>query len=152
MKNKRIVLLIIFLIFIILTLIILLILPHKSDNNPQALINNKTINLELARTSLEQQKGLMFHENLEESSGMLFVFPDEQIRSFWMKNTFIPLDILYIDSNDKIIDIQTAQPCKKDPCPDYVSASPARYVLELNAGYSEKNNIKIGDKISIKNI
>ena len=138
------------LIVFIMAVIFFKIPSNNRENNPIMFFSNgKTINLELAKTPQEQQKGLMFREHLDEDSGMLFIFQDEQIRSFWMKNTLIPIDIIFIDKNNIIIDIQTAQPCKKDPCPDYISKSPVKYVLEVNEGYAERNNIKYGDKVEI---
>jgi uncharacterized membrane protein (UPF0127 family) len=65
-----------------------------------------------------------------------------------MKNTLIPLDMIFISHNLVIVDITTMQPCRTDPCPDYTSRQPALYVLEVNAGYCRSRNIVIGDKIS----
>jgi uncharacterized membrane protein (UPF0127 family) len=74
---------------------------------------------------------------------MLFIFDVEQIHSFWMKNTHIPLDILRINSSLQIVDIQAAQPCESDPCPSYIPSAPAQYVLEINQGRTTDNAIKI---------
>jgi uncharacterized membrane protein (UPF0127 family) len=79
---------------------------------------------------------------------MLFIFPEEMPRSFWMKDTLIPLDMIFISAYLVIVDITTMQPCATDPCPDYTSRQPARYVLEVNAGYCRSRNIAIGDTIS----
>ena len=80
---------------------------------------------------------------------MLFVFEDSKIRSFWMKNTLIPLDIMFINSDYEIIDIQTMEPCLEDPCKNYISKQPAKYALEVNSGFAEDNEIQIGDKVEI---
>ena len=83
--------------------------------------------------------------------GMLFLFPDEKIRSFWMKNTLIPLEMLFLSADFQILDIIEAEPCQENPCKIYASNLPAKYVLELNKDYSKNHNLKINDKIIIKN-
>lgn len=105
------------------------------------------INVEIADDSNEREKGLMFREKLNENGGMLFVFDDESYQTFWMKNTLIPLDMIFIDGNFNVVDIKHAVPCKKEPCALYKSSNPAKYVLEVNENFTEKNNVKIGDKI-----
>ena len=106
---------------------------------------------EIADDNMERAIGLMNHTSLEENAGMLFVWSDEKTRSFWMKNTLIPLDIIFIDENKTIADITTMQPCKSLFCDSYRSKAPARYVLEVNAGFAEKHDVKIGDKVKIDN-
>lgn len=90
------------------------------------------IAVEIADSDAERQKGLMERASLE--GGMLFVFPQEQELAFWMKDTLIPLDILYFDSRGQFVSVTTMQPCKADPCTTYPSAGPARFALEVNAG------------------
>ena len=108
------------------------------------------VNVEIADTPQKQSKGLMFRENLKWDHGMLFIFDNESVFSFWMKDTLIPLDIIFIDKAFKIINIvDNALPCYIEPCPDYSSEKPAKYVLEVNAGFVEKNDIEEGDFISI---
>ena len=84
----------------------------------------------------------MFREYLDEKSGMLFIFPEDGEYGFWMKNTLIPLDMIWIDKDMKIIDIQTAEPCTAEPCPSHTPSGDARYVLEVNANASEKFGFK----------
>ena len=105
------------------------------------------INAEIADDKEERTKGLMLREKLEENSGMLFIFENEEYQIFWMKNTFIPLDIIFIDKNLEIMDIKYAIPCNENPCTLYRPSNPSKYVLEVNAGFSAKNNISEGDKI-----
>jgi len=108
------------------------------------------VNVEIADTPQKQSKGLMFRENLKWDHGMLFIFDNESVFSFWMKDTLIPLDIIFIDKAFKIINIvDNALPCNIEPCPDYSSEKPTKYVLEVNAGFVEKNDIEEGDFISI---
>lgn len=104
--------------------------------------------IEIADDPFEQTKGLMYRSSLEWNNGMLFAFENEEIRSFWMKNTLIPLDMVFIDKDLKIVDIiENAQPCKTNNCPSHVSNQPAKYVLEVNAGYVKENKISVGDTI-----
>ena len=106
------------------------------------------VRVEIADESHERNQGLMLRENLEFDSGMFFVFEEEKPLSFWMKNTLIPLDMLFIDADFRIIDIkENVPPCKEDPCPSYSSKKPAKYVLEVNSGFTLKNNIQIEDMV-----
>ena len=94
--------------------------------------------VELAQSHPERMRGLMFREALAEDHGMLFVFEREQPLAFWMKNTLIPLDILYFDDAFRLVSITAdTPPCRTAYCPSYPSARPARYVLELNAGQAK---------------
>ncbi len=107
--------------------------------------------VEIADEPHELNQGLMFRENLELDRGMFFVFDDERTLSFWMKNTLIPLDMLFVDADFRIVDIkENVPPCKEDPCPSYPSKKPAKYVLEVNAGFVLKNDIKIDDMVSFQ--
>ncbi len=122
--------------------------PTETLQENQLCIELTCIQIEKAITSQEQTKGLMFRENLNENSGMLFIFPDQKIRQFWMKNTLIPLDMIWINENKEIIGItKNAQPCKADPCQIYASNGPAKYVLEINAGFAQKKGLEKGQKI-----
>ena len=107
--------------------------------------------VEIADEPHELNQGLMFRENLELDRGMFFVFDDERTLSFWMKNTLIPLDMLFVDADFRIVDIkENVPPCKEDPCPSYPSEQPAKYVLEVNSGFVLENNIKIDDIVSFQ--
>ena len=87
-------------------------------------------------------------------NGMLFIFDDEDIRTFWMKNTYIALDILYFDSDKRLVSAQLGVPPCGDQqrCPLYPSAGPARYVLELNAGEADGMALKPGDPLKIEGV
>lgn len=93
--------------------------------------------------------GLMFREDIPWEYGMLFIFPSDENGGFWMKNTYIPLDIAFIDSNKTIFNIQRMQPCYDDNCPIYYSPKPYRYALEVKAGFFERFGFKEGSKIKI---
>lgn len=81
---------------------------------------------------------------------MLFVSPTEEEQSFWMKNTLIPLDILFFTSSGDFVSSTTMFPCKEDPCPTYVSTGPARFALEVNAGFVKEHGIRKGWKLSME--
>jgi uncharacterized membrane protein (UPF0127 family) len=106
------------------------------------------LTVEIADTDKERARGLMFREKLEEGSGMLFVFEDEAPRGFWMKNTLIPLDIVFLDRQKKVVSfVEKMEPCVSDPCPSYVSEKPAMYALELPAQSVKKYRIRVGNKV-----
>lgn len=113
-------------------------------------INNKILKVEIADTPEKREKGLMFRTTLNENEGMLFIFEKPQILSFWMKNTSIPLSIAFINEDFEIFQIEDMLPY--DIINLHNSKKPAKYALEVNKGWFEKNNIKIGDKINIKNL
>jgi uncharacterized membrane protein (UPF0127 family) len=106
------------------------------------------VRVEIADDLPEQTRGLMERTALGEDRGMLFVYQDEEVRSFWMKNTLIPLSIAYIDSDGRIVDLQDMKPLDDDP-PHYVSAEPARYALEVNKGFFEEHGVKVGDRADL---
>jgi uncharacterized membrane protein (UPF0127 family) len=109
-----------------------------------------TVYAEAANTPAEQEKGLMNQTYLNENSGKLFVFPTEQKQSFWMKNMRISLDIIFITADKHVLDVyQSVPPCTTDPCVSYTSSAPIRYVLEVNAGFSEQHGITGGDTVFI---
>ncbi len=116
----------------------------RSDSTTTICLENQEntcFDLEVARTSVQREYGLMNRTGMNTMSGMIFVFDTDDIYSFWMKNTLIPLDMLRVSSTGQIIDIQTALPCTEDPCPSYTPIGTARYVIELNEGISERFNI-----------
>jgi uncharacterized membrane protein (UPF0127 family) len=112
---------------------------------------NKCFNVEIADSSREREVGLMNREYLDPDSGMLFVFGKTGVYKFWMKNTLIPLDIIWINGNNKIIFIkENAEPCKVEQCETFSSNEKAKYVLEINGGVTEEIELKVGDVIEIK--
>ena len=103
--------------------------------------------VEIAHTDAERQRGLMFRDALPAGHGMLFIHVRQAPQAYWMKNTRIPLDILYFDGARRLVSQQRdVPPCSLgDACPPYPSAAPARYVLELNAGEAERLHLRDGD-------
>ena len=105
-----------------------------------------TVSAEVAATPQQHETGLMNRNSLGASDGMLFVFSEERIVSFWMKNTLIPLDMIFIAADKTIVDInRNAAPLSLTP---YASQAPAKYVLEVNGNYCADRNINIGDRVS----
>ncbi len=128
--------------------VLLLLLLTGCQHEPSVTLNGKNVLVEIANNDQERSVGLMYREHLDENKGMLFTYPDENIRSFWMKNTLIPLDMIFINKNFEIVDIHQAEPCPKEgECPSY--GAKAQYILEVNKGFSQKNNISVGNKIKI---
>ena len=131
----------------------LLLLSACHTNQNRVSINDVTYWVELADDDNERAMGLMYRKKMSDNEGMLFICPDSQMRAFWMKNTLIPLDILYFDDNKKLINIsENTPPCKNTStrCPNYPSTKPAKYVLEINAGLSAKHKFKSGDELIIQ--
>jgi uncharacterized protein len=108
---------------------------------------DKKIEAEMAYTDANRARGLMFREHLPEDAGMLFLFPSLDIHGFWMKNTLIPLDILWLNERKEVVYMVTIDPCKKDPCESVVPLQKAQYVLEVNAGFAKKYKIEIGSRM-----
>ena len=109
----------------------------------------KCLYVELAVTPEERSRGLMFREHLDPDKGMLFIYPDEGVHSFWMKNTLIPLDMVWINGNREVISIsKDVQPCQTSQCPQIGPGEKVQYVLELNGGTSDEIGLALGDKIT----
>jgi uncharacterized membrane protein (UPF0127 family) len=119
------------------------------------------VTTELARTPAEQQRGLMFRKSLAEREGMLFVFDTPDFRPFWMQNCVIPLDIIWVDESSTIASIAESvppckmagcePPCASNECPTYPprAGTKAKYVVEVQAGFSKAHKVAVGQKIKI---
>ena len=109
---------------------------------------NKRLDIELAENDYEQETGLMYRNTMKSNQGMLFIFEDNRPRSFYMKNTKIPLDLLFINDENKVVSIkENARPLDEQSLP---SGKPAKYVLEINAGLVQQWNVKAGDSVSYR--
>lgn len=105
--------------------------------------------VQVAETNDQRMEGLMYREALPKGYGMYFIFDEEANRAFWMKNTLIPLDMIFVDAEGVIVHIQEmVSPCKVERCPSYPSLYPAQYVLEIAGGESLKWGIDEGDTVS----
>lgn len=120
-------------------------------NISQVCFKNKCFNVEIANTLEEKRIGLMNRKYLDPNNGMLFVFDQASVYNLWMKNTLIPLDMIWIDENNKIFFIkENAQPCKTDICESFGLKKKALYVLEINGGISKETGIEVGDGAEFK--
>jgi len=96
-------------------------------------------------------QGLMFRDHLGPASGMLFFFPEDEVHAFWMKNTKIPLDMIFIDADRRIVGVQhDVPPCTADPCPSYGPGLPSRYVLEVAGGVARQHGLAAGDALKFE--
>lgn len=109
-------------------------------------VGGVTVTAEIADTPALRERGLMERDSLPENHGMLFVYPDEERRSFWMRNTPLALDVAFLDRNGTIINIETMQP--NDDTSHY-SDGPMMYALEMEAGWFEANGVQAGDRIRL---
>lgn len=117
---------------------------------PSVVLKGERFTVELAETREKQALGLMFRDSLPEDHGMLFISQGESLRSFHMKNTRIPLDIIYFDADLRLVSVaENAQPCRTRRCPSYLSEGPAKYVLELNAGKAAELGLSPGDLLEL---
>lgn len=120
---------------------------------PQACHGNNCVSLEVVSKPHDLERGLMDRPQLPAEGGMLFVFSADDKYAFWMKNMRINLDMAWIDKDGRIVDIgHDVLACKGDPCPIYVPKTPARYVLEINSGYTASHGWKEGDKLTLIDI
>ena len=108
-------------------------------------VGEHSLRAEVADTPETRRRGLMFRNRLPESAGMIFIFPNEQRISMWMKNTLIPLSVAFIDSNGRITNIEQMQPGSKQT---HSSSRPARFALEMNQGWFKERGIKSGDVVT----
>lgn len=131
--------------------LLLLSFGASAASSPAVVLHGQRFSTEFATTDDSRAMGFMNRTSIPGDHSMLFVFADDEPRSFWMKNTLVPLDILYFDKSLKLVAMQlNAQPCKADPCSVYPSGEKdARYVLELNGGVAGKLGLKLGDALKV---
>lgn len=117
---------------------------------PGVSLHGHRFTVEIADTRATREHGLMDRTAMPQDHGMLFVFADAEPRTFWMKDTLIPLDMLFFDNAKRLVTIlRDVPPCRADPCPVYASGKPARYVLELNAGTAARIGARKGDVLGV---
>jgi len=111
------------------------------------------VNVEVAANDDMRAQGLMYRDHLAEDRGMIFLFPQSGEYAFWMKNTVIPLDMIWIDEAKKVVHITPdVPPCQADPCPSYPPGVKAKYVLELGAGVAAKHHMANGDQLKFERL
>lgn len=127
---------------------------QEKETTTQSLsIGDKTtISVEIADTPEKTTLGLSYRDSLPENQGMLFIFPESHIPTFWMKGMKFPLDMIWIDENNTIVDITQNVPYPSPgtmefELPHYSPNLPAKMVLEVNSGFVERNNVEVGDSI-----
>ncbi|HWE01821.1 MAG TPA: DUF192 domain-containing protein [Tepidisphaeraceae bacterium] len=133
-------------------LLVLAALLGGCQQSPAALpvvsmkIGNQTFHLEVAATPESQETGLMKRDGMPEHHGMIFVFPQDEVRNFWMKNTRFPLDIVFLNSGGVVVSIRQMIAYDESLTS---SDSPARYAIELNKGAAAAAGLKVGDTLAI---
>ncbi len=131
----------------------LLALAACEAGEPWVEAGGKRFYVEIAADDAARAQGLMFRDFLADNRGMFFVFRREAPRAFWMMNTRIPLDIIYLDRDLRVVSIvENARPCRRAPCPSYPSEGPAQFVLEVNAGQAEALGLAPGDQLTVGEI
>lgn len=130
--------------------VLLLITPCLALEEARVCKQDQCIQAELAKTSEERGKGLMFKDTLQDNEGMLFVFEQSDTHSFWMKNMLISLDMVWLDDKGHIVDIkERVPPCTETECASIVPEEPARYVLEIKSGRAQQLKWSKGDLLTI---
>lgn len=117
------------------------------DGYARIVFGTDTVLAEMAVTAEEKTQGLMHREDVPDGTGMLFVYTDSRVRSFWMVNTYVPLDIAYLDSAFRVVDIQQLEPNDDTSRP---SRAPAMYALEVRQGWFAEHGIQVGDVAEIE--
>ncbi len=146
------ILVVVFFFIIITTLYFLSDGSEEMENFVVVKINDVDLNLEIADDEISRSRGLMFVDDLEDNKGMMFFFEDEDIRYFWMKNVLISLDMLFVSSDLEIVGIlENVPPCKNENCDTYSIDYPSKYVIEVNGGWVDENNVEVGDSIEFIN-
>ncbi|MFA6981541.1 MAG: DUF192 domain-containing protein [Patescibacteria group bacterium] len=132
----------IIILFVILTVLVLVFLRKGNYEERDFEIQGRKLTVEIADSQKKRTIGLMGRGHLDENKGMLFIFQNEAKHGFWMANTKIPLDIIWMDKDYNVVHVeQNVQPCTSKilvNCPTYSPGSPAKYVLEVNAGWWNK--------------
>lgn len=124
--------------------------PPREDYSALIEIGDATFETEVADTVEKMQRGMMYRPQMADNQAMIFVFPSPRKATFWMKNTLIPLDMLFFDGKGILREVKhNVPPCDSDDCPTYPTQSEQiKYVVELKGGTAEKRQLVIGDKLN----
>lgn len=122
--------------------------PGKLPTTTMA-VGSKQYTVEIAATDSARERGLMRRDSMPENWGMIFVFKEPQMQSFWMKNTRIPLDIIYLDADGKVVSVHQMKPFDESPVN---SKGPAKYAIELNVGQAALAGVKEGDVMVVPDV
>lgn len=128
--------------------------PAAKAGGPRVVFpDGYAVNVEIAADDATRQQGLMYRDQLAETNGMIFLFPQSAEYPFWMKNTLIPLDMIWIDDHKKIVHVTSnVPPCKADPCPSYPPNAVSKYVLETAAGVAMKHRLAPGQTLRFEGL
>lgn len=111
------------------------------------------VSVEIAATEAVRARGLMFRGELAPNEGMIFVFPRAGFYPFWMKNTLVPLDMIWLDAAGTVVSMAgSVPPCKADPCASYAPDGVAAYVVEVVSGFTRQHGLKKGDRVKLEGI
>ena len=139
--------------FLLLTFVAIQASAEIHFDKKKIKIGSQTLTVEIADTPEKSAQGLMHRKTLPEGTGMIFIFPDEEPRSFWMKNTFVPLSIGFFNSKRELIDIQDMAPASSEmqqDFPTYPSKGPAQYALEVPQGWFSKHKVSLKQRFSFQ--
>jgi len=127
---------------------------QQDDNAPRVIFKDGfRVKVEVAADDENRTQGLMYRDHLADDRGMIFVFPQKGEYAFWMKNTIIPLDMIWIDEAKKVVHVaHDVPPCQADPCPSYPPGAAAKYVLEVAAGVAAKHHVADGDVLAFERL
>lgn len=120
--------------------------PRPATGHAWVIFGADTVVAEVARTPDERAEGLMYRQELPDGVGMIFVFEDSQVRSFWMQDTYVALDIAYMDASFNVVDIQQMEPLTTDP---HESSGAAMFALEVRKGWFAEHGIRVGDRAQV---
>ena len=135
-------------VFSLVAVWLLLYNPGVLESPNQVCFHGRCLNVEVVQNETDRTRGLQHRKTLGENAGMLFVFSDIQKYSFWMKDTFIPLDMIWLDYAKRVVHVErNVPPCRQDPCPTYAPSAPALYVLETNP---DQFDVKRGDQLEFR--
>jgi len=141
----------------LISLTVLTACTDDADQNPPAPSStmtfggtDATLAVEVADETDEQQRGLSDIQHLPADQGMAFVWPEPEAGTFWMKDTFIPLSIAFVDEGGTVIDVLDMQPCETDPCPTYGVDEPYVLAVEANLGWFDDHGVEAGDRAELR--
>lgn len=128
--------------------------PAPAASGPRVIFpDGFVVHVELATDDETRAQGLMFRDQLRPGTGMLFFFPQEGHYPFWMKNTLIPLDLIWIDAGKGVAHVKHhVPPCKADPCASHAPGANASYVLEVAGGVAQEHGVKVGDTLRFEGL
>ena len=137
--------------YLVLAAVVVMAGCGAGQSSNRACYKAQCYKLEIAMSEKQKSQGLQHRDHLDKDTGMLFFMRGVKTPKFWMKETLIPLDIIWLDEEGKIFYIEhAAVPCEKDPCPTYGPNASAAYVLEVNSGEASRLDMRLGERIDLQ--